>query len=70
MRQHLTWLDGAEETSFTCEDSVCRLQFEYSSYSFQLYEHGTRVEFWVKNATCPYRIVNELNERFLALLSP
>lgn len=37
MRQHLTRLDGAEETSFTCEDSVYRLQFEYYSYSFQLY---------------------------------
>ena len=69
LRQHLTWLDGAEETSFACKGGICWLQFDYCFHSFQIYEHGTRVELSVTNPACPDRIVNEVKDHFSALLS-
>ena len=57
LRQHLTWLEGAAETSFACRGGICTLQFDYCYYSFELFEHGTRVELSVANAACPERVV-------------
>ncbi|WP_428305133.1 hypothetical protein [Lacipirellula sp.] len=70
LRQHLTWLEGAEETWFACKDGICWLHFDYSFHSFQIYEHGTRVELSVTDAACPERILSEVAQHFAALLSP
>lgn len=70
VRQHLTWLDGAEETEFACKGGVCWLAFEYCFHTFQLCEHGTRVEFSVLNAACPEQIVGEVVDHFTTLLAP
>lgn len=70
LRQHLTWLDGAAETWFACKGGVCWLHFDYCFHSFQICEHGTRVELSVTNAACPDRVIDGVVEHFRLLLAP
>ena len=70
VRQHLSWLDGAEEAEFACKGGICWLTFNYAFQSFQFCEHGTRLELSVANSACPERIIAEVTEHFTMLLAP
>ena len=70
VRQHLDWLDGAEETAFGEHGGIWWLHFDYRQFAFQLCEHGTRVELLVEDSDCPPEILREVQEHFGELLAP
>jgi hypothetical protein len=70
LRQHLSWLDGAQETAFGRRGGICWLHFGYRGFDFQMCEHGTRVELLVEDIACAEKILDEVSAHFGELLCP
>lgn len=67
---YLRRLRGVESPLLTANGSDCTLRFFYRSHSFCAQERGNLLILNVDNATCPDRILFEVQSHLAALLSP